>query len=147
MSTTTPPSQKRTDHPLDLLDYSEKTAKRASWEAYEFTITAPRTIQVTNASYGLMKDRHTYAVTVEEVDGAALPAECECPGDQHHEQACKHRVAVATKGGQTLLNAALNASPCLDGLPGCVGPDGDELPCFTCYTEQEKAAERDETNP
>ena len=134
MSTTTPVSQKRTDHPLDQLNYSKKTARRVTWEAYEFTITSPGRVAVANASYGRLKDDHTYTVTIENVDGVALPAECECPADQHHDHACKHRVALASIAGPTILKAALNSSSCLDGLPGCVGPDGDEVQCFTCYS-------------
>lgn len=143
MSTTTAVSQKPTaTTALDQLDYSKKTARRASWEAYEFTITNPGQIKVANASYGYLKGDHTYTVTVEDMDGVALPAECNCPADQHQDSACKHRVSVAAKGGPTLLSATLNASPCLAGLPACTGPDGDELPCFTCYSEREKSEGR-----
>lgn len=134
MSTTTPTSQKRTaTTALDQLDYSATTARRATWEAYEFTVTASHTIRVINASYGDDKDNHSYEVAVVDLDGVGLPVECECPADQHHELACKHRVAVAAKGGQTLLNAALNATPCLADLPACTGPDDDEVQCFDCY--------------
>lgn len=146
MSTTTPISQKRTDKILEHLDYSAKTARRVTWEAYEFTITAPGRVTVTNASYGYLRDDHTYTVTIEKVDGVALPAECDCPGYEHHYgpngEADKHMVALATIGGSTILNAALNASSCLDGLAGCDGPNGEAFPCFTCYTVQEKAEGR-----
>lgn len=91
------------------LNYGSKTAKRVGWEAWGFTVIAPGRIEVANASYGYLKGDHTYTVTIENVDGAALPTECECPADQHHDPDCKHKVALASIGGPTVLNAALDA--------------------------------------
>ena len=142
MSTTTPVSQKRTAHPLDHLDYNAKTARRVAWEAFEFTITSPGQVEVANASYGHLKADHTYTVTIEDVDGVALPTECDCPADQHQDSDCKHKVALANIGGPIILNAALNATPCLAGLPACSGPVSGKILCFECYSAREKAARR-----
>lgn len=64
-------------------------------------------MRVTNASYGYLKEDHSYLVGVEERGGRALPAECECPADIHYKKDCKHTVALATVGGPTVLNAAI----------------------------------------
>lgn len=134
MSTTTTTADKRTDSALDHLDYGAKTARRVTWEAYEFTITARHRVAVTNASYGYLKDDHTYTVTVEVVDGVALPAECTCPADQHHAPDCKHKVALASIGGRIILDAAINKNSCIAGLATCSGPNSDAFPCFECYS-------------
>jgi hypothetical protein len=92
---------------VNQLSFGAKTAKRVTWEAWEFEIVAPYQIRVTNASYGIEKDDHQYTVTVEKQDGVLVPVECECPADQYNEDyACKHRVAVATIGGPVMLDAA-----------------------------------------
>ena len=151
MQANEPFSQKRA---VEQLNFGSKTRKRASWEAWEFTIVGPNQVRVTNASYGHLKADHSYTVRVEERDGLALPASCDCPADQHREgYACKHRVGLAIIGGPTVLNAAaafsLNTSTpdreiatdggspetdtCPNGDSLCDGPDGDDLPCFDCY--------------
>jgi hypothetical protein len=88
------------------LDFGAKTAQRVTWEAWEFTLLGPYQVKVTNASYGCEKDDHAYVVGVEERDGVPVPAECECPADIHRDPDCKHKVALATIGGPTVLNAA-----------------------------------------
>jgi hypothetical protein len=89
------------------LSFGAKTSKRAGWAAWEFTITGPHQVEVTNASWGFEKDDHRYTVGIEERDGVPVPAECGCPADQYNDDYdCKHKVALATVGGETVLNAA-----------------------------------------
>lgn len=92
---------------VSQLSFGEKTAKRVTWESWEFTIVGPHQVEVTNASYGFEKDDHAYVVGVDERDGVAVPAECECPADLHREPDCKHKLALATVGGSTVLQAAV----------------------------------------
>lgn len=103
----------------DQLNFGAKTAKRVTWEAWEFTVVGPHQVEVTNASYGAEKGDHAYMVGVEERDGVAVPAECECPADIHREPDCKHKVALATIGGSTVLRAALacNSSAAASSSP------------------------------
>lgn len=143
------------------LSFGAKTAKRVTWEAWEFTIVGPYQVEVTNASYGYLKADHSYVVTVEERDGLAVPAECGCPADKHREEYdCKHKVALATVGGPTVLEAALAfetpapteptpATPMSEKLRGDGGvpaasdssePDCDcahfsGFPCWPCYRD------------
>ena len=92
---------------VDRLSFTSQTAKRASWEAFEFTIIGPNELEVTNASYGAKKYDHSYRVTVEEQDGLPVPVACTCPADEHYESDCKHKVAAATVGGRLLLGAVV----------------------------------------
>lgn len=75
------------------LEFSDKTRKRAQWEAFEFAVPVEGTVVVTNASYGDEDElgEHTYAVNVN--DG--VPTDCVCSADKYQRGACKHRVAVA----------------------------------------------------
>lgn len=94
---------------VDQLSFTKKTAKRVAWEAWEFTIVGPHQVKVTNASYGFQKTDHEYVVDVEVRGGLAVPAGCDCPADIHTEKYdCKHKVALATVGGPTVLNAAVD---------------------------------------
>jgi hypothetical protein len=93
---------------VDQLTFTSKTTKRVTWEAWEFTVVGPHQVEVTNASYGFQKEDHAYVVGVEERSGVLVPAECECPADRHHDPDCKHKVALATVGGPTVLHAAVN---------------------------------------
>lgn len=146
-----------------MLDgYSSVTAKRAKWEAWSFKIVGPSQVLVTNESYGNLKDDHSYVVTVSERGGDLVPAACECPANQHLKGPCKHRVALETIGGQVVLEAAqafsvsdernelladgggVNNGPrsargCDNGQPGCLGHEGDVLPCFDCYKPEVRA--------
>ena len=92
---------------VEYLDFPSRTSKRVAFEAWSFTIIGPYQVRVTNESYGYLKDDHAYVVGVEERDGVVVPAECECPADIHHESDCKHKVALATVAGPTVLNAAV----------------------------------------
>lgn len=106
MEDTTTTADKRI---AEQLNYGAKTAKRVTWEAWEFSIEAPHLVRVTNASYGCEKDDHSYLVGVEDRDGLLVPAECECPADMYNEEYdCKHKLALATIGGPLVLRAAVD---------------------------------------
>lgn len=90
------------------LFFGQKTAKRVTWEGWEFQVIGPQQIEVTNASYGCEKAEHQYIVIVEDRNGIFVPDKCECPADQYNDNyACKHRVAVATVGGSIVIGAAM----------------------------------------
>jgi len=106
MENTDSSSEKRI---VEQLDFDAKTAKRVGWEAWEFSIAGPHEVTVTNASYGFEKGDHAYVVGVDKRGGVPVPAECECPADKYNDDHdCKHKVALATVGGPTVLNAAVN---------------------------------------
>jgi hypothetical protein len=160
MSTKSTSAQKRI---VQELDFSPKIAKRATWESFEFTVIASGLVEVTNASYGASKDSHTYTVEVADHRGDPSPVNCDCPADTHQEGACKHRVALATIGGPTVLQAAVafgegglepswrtqeedpdlkadggtTVEACPNGDPSCNGPESDQLSCFPCYESME----------
>lgn len=96
---------------LDHLDFSNRTAKRVAWEAWEFTVEGPYLVRVTNAAYGYLKDDHSYVVGIEDRGGILVPAECECPADVHHDKDCKHKLALATVGGPVVIQAAADYEP------------------------------------
>ncbi|WP_436926209.1 SWIM zinc finger family protein [Halosimplex amylolyticum] len=100
-------------HPLQQLEFPTRVAKRAQYEAFEFTLSSDGVV-VRNGSHA-NPDEHEYLVTVE--DG--VPATCECPADEQYEGACKHRVAVAIR--RPLLDAVTAAT----GQP--VVADGGEV--------------------
>ncbi|WP_159901912.1 hypothetical protein [Salinirussus salinus] len=143
MQTDAKPAEKRTA--VEYLSFDKKTAKRAEWEAFEFTIVGPHLVEVANASYGFEKADHTYTVGVAVRDGVAFPAECECPADIHREQDCKHKVALALIGNPVVLDAARTCSrpvksgeavsegSCPNGDSDCDGPGSGDLPCWPCY--------------
>lgn len=92
---------------VQQLKFDATTAKRVGWERFEFTLVAPRQVKVINASYGFEKEDHAYVVGVEKRGGVPVPAECECKADRYNDDHdCKHKVALATIGGITVLNAA-----------------------------------------
>lgn len=107
MTTNAKTAEKRTA--VEYLSFGAKTAKRVAWEAWEFTVVGPHLVEVTNASYGFEKDDHSYTVGVEDRGELAVPAECDCPADMYHEDYdCKHKVALAAVGGETVLKASVN---------------------------------------
>ncbi|MFC6954099.1 SWIM zinc finger family protein [Halorubellus litoreus] len=106
MSSTKSGSQKHTA--VEHLTFTARTSQRVSWESWEFTVVGPYQVKVTNASYGYLKEDHAYVVGVEEREGVIVPAECECPADVHGDKDCKHKVALATVAGPTVLNAAVD---------------------------------------
>ena len=96
---------------LDSLAYDTKTAKRVAYSQWEFTIVGPYEIEVCNASYGYLKEEHTYRVMIDE---EGVPVSCTCKGFKHYHgpngRVGKHMLAVATVGGRTLLDAARDFS-------------------------------------
>jgi hypothetical protein len=114
MTKNDPAAEKRI---VEQLNFGAKTAKRTGWEVWEFCIAGPHQVEVTNASYGFEKDDHAYVVGIEKRDGVPVPAECECPADKYNEDYdCKHKVALATVGGTTVLNAAVEFENTAPGL-------------------------------
>ena len=83
---------------LDQLDVSTRALKRAQYEAFDFRLTDGG-VTVRNGSHA-NPDEHVYDVTV--TDG--VPTACTCPADDHHDAACKHRLAVAIR--EPVLDAA-----------------------------------------
>lgn len=76
--------------PLEVLEYGEQIAKRAQWEAFEFTILREDSVEVVNTSYDNPDDTR-YNVHVE----GSIPSDCSCPPWEYQEGACKHMVGVA----------------------------------------------------
>jgi hypothetical protein len=108
-------------HPLQQLEFSTRVAKRAQYEAFEFSLS-PGGITVRNGSHANPSE-HEYLVQIE--DG--VPAVCECPADERYDGACKHRVAVAIR--RPLLDAVGEA----DGSQS-IAADGGRV---TTPTEEE----------
>lgn len=126
--------------PIDALEFSEKTGKRAVYEEFSFRPRGGGDIEVENLSHGDDSDEHTYTVHV--VGG--IPSDCSCPADTYNtvEGACKHRVAVAMR--PAVLQAAEHGSdePLLadGGLPEYLTEmstiDGETVVhCQTCGSE------------
>lgn len=99
-------------HPLEQLEFTTRVAKRAQYEAFEFSITEAG-VRVRNCSHEEPAD-HEYVVSVE--DG--LPTACDCPADERFDGACKHRVAVVIR--KPVLEAVTATSVAADG-----GVDGE----------------------
>lgn len=141
-----------TENVLSELEYSEKAAKRAEWESFEFSVPATGVVVVANASYGNEKDDHTHSVNVER----GVPVGCSCKSDEYQDGACKHRVAVAIN--TPVLEAATAPKLLADGgvvsaaeppesdaSEGCPNGNGDvcevgtgkERPemCWPCFEE------------
>lgn len=73
-------------------------------------------------------------VRMEERDGLAFPAGCECPVDKHREEYdCKHEVALAVIGGPTALTGGPSHRIRLPWERDHDGSNSDDLPCFDCY--------------
>ena len=79
-------------------EYSDRVAKHAEYEAFEFSLGGPNLIKIRNCSYADPSD-HTYIVQVE----AGETVECTCPADEYRSGQCKHRVAV--ESNDALLSA------------------------------------------
>ena len=130
---------------LDVLDADTIVEKRASWEAYEFTLLEGGKVEVVNGSHDAPKD-HTYTVHVE----GCIPFSCTCPAWEYQDGACKHLVAVAIR--EPLLEA-VNAEPTVKADGGVTveadesnhsderrddcdcSPLFNELPCWPCYRD------------
>jgi hypothetical protein len=89
---------------LDALEYSEKTAKRATHEDLQLTPLANGRVEVENASHADPED-HSYVVSVER----GIPFSCQCPAWEYHDGACKHMVRVAM--AEPVIDAAGGHEP------------------------------------
>lgn len=138
-----------TNHPLDRLDVPNRIRKRAQYEALTFELFETNVL-VRNESYANPED-HEYLVEID--DG--LPVSCTCPADEHYDNACKHRVAVAMR--RPIIDFASEANLIADGgtirnehsreissldEPGADEDDTeecdctdlpDDVPCWECY--------------
>lgn len=79
--------------PVDELDYSQETGRRAVYEAFAFE-RAGDMVRVWNESHAQSED-HVYTV---ELDDADVPERCTCPAFEYHcgpGEVCKHALAVA----------------------------------------------------
>ena len=130
---------------LDVLDADATVEKRASWEAFEFSLLEGGKIEVVNGSHD-EPEEHTYTVQVE----GGIPFDCTCPAFEYQEGPCKHMIAVAIR--EPLLEAA-SAEPTMkadggvtveaDGIDhsderpddcDCI-PTMEDLPCWPCYRD------------
>jgi len=126
--------------PLDVLEYSDRVAKRAQWEAFEFSLLGGGDVEVVNTSHEEPKE-HTYTVHVE----GNIPSHCTCPAWEYQEGACKHMVSVAIR--EPVREAAGDTSQ-LRADGGVVEAETDdsddevcdcgEFPCFECYLNGRK---------
>jgi hypothetical protein len=158
MTTNTSDGKKSTDlDPIDALEFDDKTGKRATHEAFNFT-PGEGVVEVANESHA-DADEHTYTVHLRR----GVPSSCSCPADEYHEGACKHRVGVAlaqpvidaatvapdepapramTDGGSEVIEAGDDGvilGDDSDGRPedcSCVDWSTDlGLPCWPCYRD------------
>jgi hypothetical protein len=130
---------------LELLDAEATVEKRASWEAFEFTLLEGGNVEVVNGSHD-EPEEHTYTVHVE----GGIPAACTCPAWEYQDGACKHMVAVAIR--EPVLEAT--SAELTMKADGGVTVEGDEnshfderpedcnctpfsemLPCWPCYRD------------
>ncbi|MFC7231625.1 SWIM zinc finger family protein [Saliphagus sp. GCM10025308] len=142
-------------HPLTQLEFTRRTAKRAQYEAFEYTLV-PEGVLVRNASHETPAD-HEYTVTIEN----GVPTHCECPADEYYEGACKHRVSIAIR--RPLIQAVTDQQLIADGgIPAesqepeqahesendepteCVCADLSSLPCWECVRTGRKSLEETE---
>jgi hypothetical protein len=130
---------------LDILDADATVEKRASWEAFEFTLLEDNKVEVVNDSHDEPKE-HTYTVHVE----SGILSDCTCPAFEYQDGACKHMMAIAIR--EPLLEA-VNAEPTMRADGGVTvepeeanhsderpddcdcSPLFEELPCWPCYRE------------
>ncbi|WP_458190773.1 SWIM zinc finger family protein [Haladaptatus sp. NG-WS-4] len=103
------------NHVLSQLTFTKRVAKRAQYEALEFTVV-PGGVRVRNTSHATPSE-HEYLVTIR----SGVPVSCECPADNRYEGACKHRVGVAIR--TPLLQAVTDHSLVADGGPQMETPD------------------------
>lgn len=85
------------------LSSTERTERRARWEAFEFRVPCEGRVLVTNRSYGGDEaGDHRYVVTVANGEASA----CTCPSDEYRSGACKHRLAVEAQDAVMLAASA-----------------------------------------
>jgi len=130
---------------LEVLEYGEQIAKRAQWEAFEFTVLGDGDVEVVNGSHD-ESEEHTYTVHVE----GEIPSDCTCPAWEYQEGACKHMVGVAIR--EPVLEA-VSTEPTVKADRGVTveadtiddsdkRPDDcdctpvmEDLPCWPCYRD------------
>jgi hypothetical protein len=130
---------------LDLLDADATVEKRASWEAFEFTLLEGGDVEVVNTSHEKPED-HTDTVHVE----GGIPSDCTCPAFEYQTGPCKHMVAIAIR--EPVLEAA-SAEPTVKADGGVTvekeeadhsnerpddcdcSPLFEDLPCWPCYRD------------
>jgi hypothetical protein len=130
---------------LEVLDADATVEKRASWEAFEFTLLGDGDIEVVNGSHD-EPEEHTYTVHIE----GGIPSDCTCPAWEYREGPCKHMMAVAIR--EPLLEA-MSAEPTVRADGGVTveesesdhsdeRPDNcdctplmEDLPCWPCYRD------------
>ncbi|WP_276248399.1 SWIM zinc finger family protein [Haladaptatus sp. YSMS36] len=132
------------EHLLNRLAYTNRSLKRAQYEAFEFSLTE-RGVLVRNGSYA-DPENHEYLVAVRH----GVPTHCECPANARFEGACKHRLAVAIRA--PILQAAQKVERVVadGGVTPTESTESDESACeecfpgFTCWecylAEQEEVA-------
>ena len=128
-------------NPLSKLTFSTRVAKRAQYEAFEFTLVLEG-IRVRNGSHA-NPEEHEYLVTVT----GGVPETCTCPANARFEGACKHRVAVAIRtpilqaaNRQVVADGGVERLQGRAGHPGGTGEEEDdeceacleEFPCWEC---------------
>jgi len=118
-------------HPLEQLEFPTRVAKRAQYEAFEFTLTDGGVV-VRNGSHPDPSE-HEYRVDVDE----GLPTTCECPADDQYEGACKHRVAVAIRRPLLDAVAATNRPLAADGGSVDSSPTGSARSDDRSHTDDE----------
>lgn len=100
MAMKTPSPEKDTDETASNDEYSDRVARRAEWEAFEYELGGPGCLKIINHSHGSENAAdHTYIVQVE----AGKTTECTCPADEYRSGPCKHRVSI--EGNEALLSA------------------------------------------
>jgi hypothetical protein len=130
---------------LELLDAGTTVEKRASWEAFEFSLLEGGKVEVVNGSHD-EPEEHTYTVHVE----GGIPFSCTCPAWEYQDGACKHMVAVAIReplleavsaeptvkadGGVTVEEAERGHSDERPDDCDCI-PSMEDLPCWPCYRD------------
>ncbi|WP_158055620.1 SWIM zinc finger family protein [Halorussus halophilus] len=138
-----------TTNPLEQLDVTNRTLKRAQYEALTFSLASDG-IQVRNNSHATPSE-HVYLVEV--TDG--VPTSCTCPADEQYSGACKHRIAVAIR--RPILDVVARQQLVADGgvetRPqtrsetesdekrdwDCDCADlPDDFPCWECYRRGER---------
>lgn len=130
---------------LEVLDADTTVEKRASWEAFEFTLLGDSDVEVVNTSHEEPSD-HSYTVHVE----SGIPTYCTCPAFEYQQGVCKHMVAVAIRepvleaattertlkadGGVTVEAEEPDHSDQRPDDCDC-SPLFEELPCWPCYRD------------
>jgi hypothetical protein len=130
---------------VELLDADTTVEKRASWEAFEFTLLGDGDVEVVNTSHEEPED-HTYTVHVE----AGIPFSCTCPAFEYQDGACKHMLSIAIReplleavsaeptvkpdGGLTVEKEEADHSDERPDDCDCI-PSMEDLPCWPCYRD------------